>query len=87
MKWTCLPRLNVLGLGTLGLNIPRLSAVLLTALLLTGCISMPQSHLVTMAPGVPLQLTAPPAALQMQTKTQLIEAQFDGEIQSLLPWQ
>ncbi|NQZ51300.1 MAG: DUF3261 domain-containing protein [Moritella sp.] len=84
MKWTCLPRLNVLGLGTLGLNIPRLSAVLLTALLLTGCISMPQSHLVTMAPGVTLQLTAPPAALQMQTKTQLIEAQFDGKTQSLL---
>ena len=84
MKWTCLPRLNVLGLGTLGLNIPRLSAVLLTALLLTGCISMPKSHLVTMAPGVTLQLTAPPAALQMQTKTQLIEAQFDGKTQSLL---
>ena len=84
MKWTCLPRLNVLGLRTLGLNIPRLSAVLLTALLLTGCISMPKSHLVTMAPGVTLQLTAPPAALQMQTKTQLIEAQFDGKTQSLL---
>ena len=67
-----------------GLSFPRLSAVLFTALLLTGCISMSQSHLVTMAPGVTLQLTAPPAALQMQAKTQLIEAEFDGEIQSLL---
>ncbi len=74
MKWSCLPKLNV----------PRLSAVLLTALLLTGCISMPQSHLVTMAPGVTLQLTAPPEALQMQAKTQLIEAEFNGETQSLL---
>lgn len=45
---------------------------------------MPRSHLVTMAPGVTLQLTAPPAALQMQAKTQLIEAQFDGKTQSLL---
>ena len=74
MKWSCLPKLNV----------PRLSAVLLTALLLTGCISMPQSHLVTMAPGVTLKLTAPPEALQMQAKTQLIEAEFNGETQSLL---
>jgi len=74
MKWTCLPKLGVL----------RLSAVLFTVLLLTGCISMPQSHLVTMAPGLTLQLTAPPAALQMQAKTQLIEAQFDGETHSLL---
>ncbi|EDM68720.1 putative orphan protein [Moritella sp. PE36] len=84
MKWTCLPRLRVLRLSVLKLNAPRLSAVLFTALLLTGCISMPQSHLVTMAPGVTLQLTAPPAALQMQAKTQLIEADFDGEIHSLL---
>jgi hypothetical protein len=45
---------------------------------------MPQSHLVTMASGVSLQLTAPPEALQMQTKTQLIEAQFDGDVHSLL---
>ncbi|QUM81446.1 DUF3261 domain-containing protein [Moritella sp. 5] len=74
MKWTCLPRLSL----------PRLSAVLLTALLLTGCISMQQSHLVAMAPGVTLQLTAPPEALQMQAKTQLIEAEFNGETQSLL---
>ncbi|WP_293227403.1 DUF3261 domain-containing protein [Moritella sp.] len=84
MKWSCLPILRVLRLSVLRLNVLRLSAVLLTALLLTGCISMPQSHLVTMAPGVTLQLTAPPEALQMQAKTQLIEAEFDGEIQSLL---
>ncbi|GIC76892.1 hypothetical protein FMO001_16190 [Moritella sp. F1] len=45
---------------------------------------MPQSHLVTMAPNVTLQLTAPPKALQMQGKTQLIEAEFDGDTQSLL---
>jgi len=79
MKWACLS-----GLRVLGLNVAQLSAVLFTALLLTGCISMPQSHLVTMAPSVTLQLTAPPAALQMQAKTQLIEAEFDGEVHSLL---
>ncbi|GIC81078.1 DUF3261 domain-containing protein [Moritella sp. F3] len=71
------------------LNLARLSAVrssmlVLTMLVLTGCISMPQSHLVTMAPNVTLQLTAPPKALQMQGKTQLIEAEFDGDTQSLL---
>ncbi|WP_232784224.1 DUF3261 domain-containing protein [Moritella sp. Urea-trap-13] len=58
--------------------------LVLTMLVLTGCISMPQSHLVTMAPNVTLQLTAPPQALQMQAKTQLIEAEFNGERQSLL---
>ncbi|WP_392339338.1 DUF3261 domain-containing protein [Moritella marina] len=53
-------------------------------LVVTGCISMPQSHVVTMAPNVTLQLTAPPKVLQMQAITQLIEAQFDGETHSLL---
>ncbi|SGY88004.1 Putative orphan protein [Moritella viscosa] len=79
MKWAHLPALRVLGL-----NVPQLSAMLFTVLLLTGCISMSQSHLVTMAPNVTLQLTAPPEVLQMQAKTQLIEAQFNGETQSLL---
>ncbi|CAM2921965.1 DUF3261 domain-containing protein [Moritella viscosa] len=79
MKWAHLSALRVLGL-----NVPQLSAMLFTVLLLTGCISMPQSHLVTMAPNVTLQLTAPPEVLQMQAKTQLIEAQFNGETQSLL---
>jgi len=64
-------------------TISRLSIILLMTLL-TGCISLPQSHLVTMAPNLTLQLTAPPKALQMQAKTQLIEAQFNGETQSLL---
>jgi hypothetical protein len=53
-------------------------------LLLSGCISMPKSHLVTMAPGVTLQLTAPPVALQMQSQTQLLEATFNGKTESLL---
>ncbi|PKH07067.1 DUF3261 domain-containing protein [Moritella sp. Urea-trap-13] len=79
MKLSCLAKLSL----------PRISAVrcsmlVLTMLVLTGCISMPQSHLVTMAPNVTLQLTAPPQALQMQAKTQLIEAEFNGERQSLL---
>jgi len=59
-------------------------ALFIASLLLTGCISLPQSHLVTMAPNVTLQLTAPPKTLQMQAKTQLIEAQFNGETKSLL---
>jgi len=62
----------------------RTSMLTLVMLVLTGCISMPQSHLVTMAPNVTLQLTAPPPALQMQAKTQLIEAEFNGDRQSLL---
>jgi hypothetical protein len=61
-------------------------AILLCAslLLLSGCISMPKSQLVTMAPGVTLQLTAPPVALQMQSQTQLLEATFNGKTESLL---
>jgi len=77
MTWTNVVRFEF--------TVSRSSVVLLIAsLLLTGCISLPQSHLVTMAPNVTLQLTAPPKALQMQAKTQLIEAQFNGETQSLL---
>lgn len=53
-------------------------------LLLSGCISMPKSQLVTMAPGVTLQLTAPPVELQMQSHTQLLEAEFSGKTESLL---
>ncbi|QFI37005.1 DUF3261 domain-containing protein [Moritella marina ATCC 15381] len=64
--------------------LPRLSVMVFTMLVVTGCISMPQSHVVTMAPNVTLQLTAPPKVLQMQAITQLIEAQFDGETHSLL---
>ncbi|QUM78538.1 DUF3261 domain-containing protein [Moritella sp. 24] len=60
------------------------TCIVLFAVLLSGCISLPESHLVTMAPNVTLQLTAPPKALQMQAKTQLIEATFNGETQSLL---
>lgn len=66
------------------LSAVRTSMLALVMLVLTGCISMPQSHLVTMAPNVTLQLTAPPKALQMQAKTQLIEAEFNGDRQSLL---
>lgn len=64
--------------------ISRASSVLVSIMLLSACISMPQSHLVTMAPNVTLALTAPPKALQMQAKTQLIEAQFNDETHSLL---
>ncbi len=53
-------------------------------LLLSGCISTPKSQIVTMAPGVTLQLTAPPVALQMHSQTQLIEAKFNGDTQSLI---
>ena len=66
------------------LSAVRTSMLALVMLVLTGCISMPKSHLVTMAPNVNLQLTAPPKALQMQAKTQLIEAEFNGDRQSLL---
>ncbi|MDX2319859.1 MAG: DUF3261 domain-containing protein [Moritella sp.] len=66
------------------LSLARFSALLLAIFVLTGCISMPKSHLVTMAPNVTLELTAPPQALQMQAKTQLIEAQFDEQTHSLL---
>jgi len=77
MTWTNVDRFK--------LTVSRACFVLLIASLqLTGCISLPQSHLVTMAPNVTLQLTAPPKTLQMQAKTQLIEAQFNGETQSLL---
>lgn len=53
-------------------------------LLLSGCISTPKSQIVTMAPEVTLELTAPPVALQMQSQTQLIEAKFNGDTQSLI---
>ncbi|SQD76651.1 DUF3261 domain-containing protein [Moritella yayanosii] len=84
MTWQTVLKLRC-GILELKSMTQRLRFVLLLVLsLLTGCISMPQSHLVTMAPGVTLQLTAPPTALQMQAKTQLIEAEFNGEIHSLL---
>ena len=84
MMWQTAQQLRARILRT-KLITSRLKLMILAALLLlSGCISMPQSHLVTMAPNVILQLTAPPKTLQMQEKTQLIEAQFDGEIQSLL---
>ena len=75
MKSICLFRLTIA---------PRLTTMLFAVLVLTACISMPQSHVVTMSPNVTLRLTAPPAALHMQSQSQLIEAQFNDETHSLL---